>query len=79
MITKLLRTAAFASATTVYGIAMTPTEIVDDLNRKAGVSKAQASAMKAGSLFGWHCPAADPRNYDGDGKPKNGYGRNVCD
>ena len=50
-------------------IAMTSTEIVDDLNQKAGVSKAQASAMKAGSLFGWHCPAADPRNYDELGCP----------
>ena len=50
-------------------IAMTSTEIVDDLNQKAGVSKAQASAMKAGSLFGWHCPAADPRNYDERGRP----------
>lgn len=50
-------------------IAMTSTEIVDDLNQKAGVSKAQASAMKAGSLFGWHCPAADPRNYDLFGNP----------
>ena len=50
-------------------IAMTSTEIVDDLNQKAGVSKAQASAMKAGSLFGWHCPAADPQNYDELGRP----------
>ena len=50
-------------------IAMTSTEIVDDLNQKAGVSKAQASAMKVGSLFGWHCPAADPRNYDELGRP----------
>ena len=50
-------------------IAMSSTEIVDDLNQKAGVSKAQASAMKAGSLFGWHCPAADPRNYDELGRP----------
>lgn len=50
-------------------IAMSSTEIVDDLNRKAGVSKAQASAMKAGSLFGWHCPAADPQNYDELGRP----------
>lgn len=50
-------------------IAMTSTEIVDDLNQKAGVSKAQASAMKAGSLFGWHCPAANPQNYDELGRP----------
>lgn len=50
-------------------IAMTSTEIVDNLNRKAGISKAQAAAMKAGSLFGWHCPASDPRNYDELGRP----------
>lgn len=50
-------------------IAMTSTEIVDDLNQKAGVSKAQASAMKAGSLFGWHCPATNPQNYDELGRP----------
>ena len=50
-------------------IAMTPSEIVDALNKKAGISKSQAAAMKAGSLFGWHCPAADPRNYDELGRP----------
>ena len=35
---------------------------------------AQAEAMKAGSLLGWDCPAADPKNYNEKGtpiKPKN--------
>ena len=44
-------------------------ELVDDLNRKIGITKAQAEAMKAGSMFGWKVPAADPKNYDENGKP----------
>jgi len=39
------------------------------LNETQGVTKAQAEAMKAGSLFGWDAPAADPKNYDDAGKP----------
>ena len=39
------------------------------LNDTQGVTKAQAEAMKAGSLFGWDTPAADPKNYDDAGKP----------
>lgn len=39
-----------------------PTQ-VDSLNRTMGVSKAQANAMHAGSMFGWHCPGADPKSH----------------
>lgn len=51
-------------------------EIVDEMNEKGGVSKAQAESMKVGSMFGWAAPAADPANYDKSGKliPPN---RNV--
>lgn len=43
--------------------------MVDELNQKIGVTKAQAEAMKLGSMFGWHCPASDPKNYEDDGTP----------
>lgn len=48
--------------------------IVDECNESGGVSKAQAAAMLAGSMFGWEVPAADPKNYDEQGhliKPKH--------
>lgn len=41
---------------------------VDEINTKAGITRAQEEAMKAGSMFGWAVPAADPKNYDADGK-----------
>lgn len=43
--------------------------LVDEYNGKLGVTKAQEEAMKVGSMFGWHVPGADPKNYDKDGKP----------
>lgn len=43
--------------------------LVEEYNQKSGVSKAQAEAMKNGSMFGWHTPAADPQNYDENGTP----------
>ncbi len=44
-------------------------EGVDALNEQIGVTKAQAAAMLAGSMFGWTCPGADPANYDEQGRP----------
>ena len=42
---------------------------MDECNESGGVSKAQAAAMLAGSMFGWEVPAADPKNYDEQGQP----------
>ena len=39
-----------------------------EMNREIGVTSAQAEAMKAGSMFGWNCPAADPKSYNEQGK-----------
>ncbi len=44
-------------------------EGADALNAQIGVSKAQAAAMLAGSMFGWACPGAAPANYDAQGQP----------
>ena len=42
---------------------------VEFLNDTLGVSKAQAAAMKAGSLCGGAAKAADPANYNEQGEP----------
>ncbi|MFR5875259.1 MAG: hypothetical protein ACLUFN_02085 [Eubacterium sp.] len=39
------------------------------LNLQSGITFQQAEAMKAGSMFGWNTPAADPKNYDENGTP----------
>ena len=38
-------------------------------NQNLGVTKRQAAAMVAGSMFGWETPAADPNSYDENGSP----------
>ena len=39
-----------------------------ETNEKLGVSRAQAAAMLAGSMFGWQTQAADPCSYDEQGR-----------
>ena len=42
----------------------------DFANEGLGVTKKQGKAMLAGSMFGWHTKAADPRIYDENGRKK---------
>ncbi len=42
---------------------------VNMLNNSRKITPAQFEAMKAGSMFGWAVPAADPKNYDDKGRP----------
>lgn len=43
-------------------------ELVSEYNGKLGVTKAQEEAMRAGSMFGFQVPGADPKNYDENGQ-----------
>ena len=38
--------------------------LVNEMNEKLGLTKDQTEAMKAGSMFGWDTPAADPKDYE---------------
>lgn len=53
--------------------------LVNEFNKGLGVSKAQAKAMSAGSMFGWAVPAADPQNYDRGGNLINQRKQNQRD
>lgn len=44
-------------------------EVADNINRAAGITKAQEAAMVCGSMFGWKALGADPKNYDAEGRP----------
>lgn len=44
-------------------------ETAANLNLAARVTKAQEAAMLVGSMFGWHVPGADPKNYNNNGTP----------
>ena len=42
--------------------------MVNELNKKLGVTKTQEMAMSVGSMFGWEVKGADPANYDENGR-----------
>ncbi|MBT6051396.1 MAG: hypothetical protein HOG49_31740 [Candidatus Scalindua sp.] len=39
-----------------------PKKTAELFNRNLNVTEAQHDAMVTGSMFGWHCPGADPDN-----------------
>ena len=56
---------------TIMGEGLSPDEktaLTEKLNGKLGITQPQGHAMKAGSMFGFDKPAADPKNYTEDGK-----------
>jgi hypothetical protein len=55
-------------STIFHGNAEEQEELVNYMNEKLGVTKAQREAMYAGSMFGFNSPAADPDNYDAEGR-----------
>lgn len=60
----------FTKASSPYDSPERNKELADGHNAEMGVTKAQAAAMLAGSMFGWDVPAADPANYDDNGTPE---------
>jgi hypothetical protein len=42
-------------------------QLIDELNAKDGVTKAQRHAMECGSMWGWEKISADPDIYDENG------------
>lgn len=65
--------------TGIYPQDASPKESVAAMNEINGVTKAQAAAMVAGSMFGWATPAADPKNYDENGEPMRPKSRERAD
>ena len=42
---------------------VSPKTDVARFNKERGITEHQVDAMLAGSMFGWHCPGADPETY----------------
>lgn len=59
--------AIFRGESSHYGVVTTKT--AEELNTIYGVSPAQAVAMLAGTVHGWHARQADPEQYDTAGNP----------
>lgn len=59
----------YTNASSPYDSPERNKELAEGHNAEMGITKAQAAAMLAGSMFGWEVPAADPANYDDNGTP----------